>query len=41
LSFVAEIEEEVIGFVLARLAYLGMPVAEVAVISILVVDPHY
>ena len=41
LSFVAEVDGEVAGFVLARRAYVGEPVTEVGLIQILGVDPDY
>ena len=41
LSFVAEIDGRVIGFILARLAYLYIPFAEVCVIHGIVVGPDY
>jgi len=41
LSFVAESDGQLIGFVLARLAYLGIPLAEVCIIHGIVVDPDY
>jgi N-acetylglutamate synthase-like GNAT family acetyltransferase len=41
LSFVAEANNKIVGFVLARLTYAGMPVSEVGVIQTLAVDPDY
>jgi len=41
LSFVAEADNKIAGFVLARLTYVGIPVAEVGVIHTLLVDPDY
>ena len=41
LSFVAEIDGQVAGFILARLAYVGEPVTEVGLVQILGVDPDY
>ena len=41
LSFVAETGGQVIGFILARHAYIGEPVVEVGLIQILGVDPSY
>lgn len=41
LSFVAEVNGQVGGFVLARRACLGEPVTEVGLIQILGVDPDY
>jgi GNAT superfamily N-acetyltransferase len=41
LSFVAETEGQVIGFVLARLAYVGIPFTEVCIIHGILVDPNY
>ena len=41
LSFVAEVSGQVIGFILARQAYVGEPVAEVGLIQIPGVDPDY
>lgn len=41
LSFVAEVNGEVAGFILARHAYVGEPVIEVGLIQILGVDPDY
>jgi ribosomal protein S18 acetylase RimI-like enzyme len=41
LSFVAEVNGEVAGFILARRALAGEPVAEVGLIQILGVDPDY
>lgn len=41
LSFVAEVNGEVQGFLLARRAYFGEPFTEVGLIQILGVDPQY
>ena len=41
LSFVAEVNGQVIGFIWSRLAYVGIPVDEVGIIHMLVVDPDY
>jgi len=41
LSFVSEVDGQVIGFILARLTYLGIPFTEVCVIHGIVVDPDY
>ena len=41
LSFVAEVDGQVVGFILARRAYVGEPVTEVGLIQILGVDPDY
>lgn len=41
LSFVAEVNGQVAGFILARRAYVGEPVTEVGLIQILGVDPDY
>lgn len=41
LSFVAEVDDKVIGFILARLTYVGVPFIEVAIIQAIVVDPEY
>jgi len=41
LSFVAEVNGQVTGFILARRAYVGEPVTEVGLIQILGVDPDY
>lgn len=41
LSFVAEVGGKVVGFVLARLNYVGVPFTEIAVIQAIVVDPAY
>ncbi|MBC8429586.1 MAG: GNAT family N-acetyltransferase [Dehalococcoidia bacterium] len=41
LSFVAEANGEVAGFILARRTYVGEPVTEVGLIQILGVDPDY
>jgi predicted N-acetyltransferase YhbS len=41
LSFVAEVDSQVIGFVLARQVYVGEPVMPAGVIRIIGVDPEY
>ncbi len=41
LSFVAEVGDEVVGFLLARHAYVGEPVVEAGLIHGLGVDPDY
>ena len=41
LSFVAEVNGEVIGFILARHSHFGEPVVEAGMIQILWVDPDY
>jgi len=41
LSFISEIEGKVIGFILARLAYVGIPFTEVCIIHGVLVDPNY
>ncbi|MDH5696002.1 MAG: GNAT family N-acetyltransferase [Dehalococcoidia bacterium] len=41
LSFVAEVNGQLVGFIWGRLAYVGIPVNEVGVIHMLVVDPDY
>jgi len=41
LSFVAEADGHIAGFILARRAYVGEPVAEVGLVQILGVDPDY
>ncbi|MFW6118418.1 MAG: GNAT family N-acetyltransferase [Chloroflexota bacterium] len=41
LSFVAEIDGQVVGFILARLTYVGVPFIEIAVVQAIVVDPDY
>jgi GNAT superfamily N-acetyltransferase len=40
-SFVAEINGQTVGFVLARFTFLGIPAAEVCSIQVMVVDPDY
>lgn len=40
-SFVAEIGDNIIGFVIARLAYVMIPFTEVCVIQGILVDPDY
>ena len=41
LSFIAEYEGHLVGFILARLAYLSLPIAGVAVIHVIAVKPEY
>jgi ribosomal protein S18 acetylase RimI-like enzyme len=41
LSFVAEVEGMVVGFILARLTYVGVPFIELAAIQAIVVHPNY
>jgi ribosomal protein S18 acetylase RimI-like enzyme len=41
LSCVAEIDGKVVGFIWGRLAFAGIPVDEVGIISMLIVDPDY
>ena len=41
LSFVAEVEGKVIGFIMTRLAYLMIPFIEVCIMQGIVVDPDY
>jgi len=41
LSFVSEVGGQVVGFILARLTYVGVPFIEIAVIQAIVVDPDY
>ena len=40
-SFVAEIDGQIVGILLGRLTFLGIPVAEVCYIQVIVVDPDY
>ena len=41
LSFIAEVNGQVAGFLWSRAAFVGIPVDEVAVIHMLIVDPDY
>ena len=41
LSFVAETNRQVVGFILARLSYVGVPFIEVALVHALAVDPGH
>lgn len=41
LSCVAEIDGKVVGFIWGRLAFAGIPVDEVGIIHVLIVDPEY
>ena len=40
-SFVAEIDGQIVGLLLGRFTFLGIPVAEVCSIQVIVVDPDY
>lgn len=40
-SFVAELGGNIIGFIITRLAYVGIPFTEVCVIQGILVDPDY
>jgi predicted N-acetyltransferase YhbS len=39
LSFVAEVNDQVVGFILARRAYIGTPVVDVSLIQALIINP--
>ena len=41
MSFVADIEDKVIGFILAKLAYQGMPFSEICLILAIDIDDAY
>ncbi len=41
LSFVAEANGKAVGFIWSRLAYVGIPIDEVGIIYMLVIDPDY
>jgi len=41
LSFVAEVEGHLIGFIMSRLAYLMIPLNEVCIIQGMLIDPAY
>jgi ribosomal protein S18 acetylase RimI-like enzyme len=41
LSFIAEFEGHLVGFILARIEYLGIPIKEVCVIHAVAVEPKY
>jgi ribosomal protein S18 acetylase RimI-like enzyme len=41
LSFICEVDSRLVGFVLARLTYVGVPFSKVAVIQAIVTDPDY
>jgi ribosomal protein S18 acetylase RimI-like enzyme len=41
LSCVAEIDGKVVGFIWARLALVGIPIDEVGIIHMLIIDPDY
>ena len=41
LSFIATFEGHLVGFILARIEYLGIPIKEVCVIHALAVEPKY
>ena len=41
MSIVAEVNGQVVGFIQAELAYVGIPVTEVGIIQSIAVDPDY
>lgn len=41
MSFVAEISNKIIGFLLARAHFVGIPITKVCVIHSIIVDPDY
>jgi ribosomal protein S18 acetylase RimI-like enzyme len=41
LSFIANFEGHLVGFILARIEYLGIPIKEICVIHALAVEPNY
>ncbi|HUT97314.1 MAG TPA: GNAT family N-acetyltransferase [Dehalococcoidales bacterium] len=41
LSCVAEADDKVVGFIWGRLAFAGIPIDEVGIIHLLIVDPDY
>ena len=41
LSFIAEVNGKVAGFIWSHLAYVGIPIDEVGIIYMLIVDPDY
>ena len=41
LSFVAEVEGTIVGFIIARLEYMGVPVFEVCLVHGIMIDPEY
>ncbi len=41
LSFVAELNSNIVGFIIARLAYVYIPFTEICLIHGIVVDPEY
>lgn len=41
LSLVAEANDKVVGFIWSRLAFVGIPIDEVGIIHVLIVDPDY
>lgn len=41
LSLVAEVDGEVVGFIWGRLAFAGIPIDEVGIIHMLIVDPDH
>jgi len=41
LSFIANFEGHLVGFILARIEYLGIPIKEVCVIHALAIEPKY
>ena len=41
LSFIASFEGHLVGFILARIVYLGIPIKEICVIHALAIEPKY
>lgn len=41
LSFIAEVNGQIVGFIWGRLAYVGIPVQEVGFIHMIIVDPDH
>jgi predicted N-acetyltransferase YhbS len=41
LSFVALLDDKIIGFIMAKLVYIYIPLSEVCLIHGIIVDPHY
>jgi len=41
LSFIASFEGHLVGFILARIVYLGIPIKEVCIIHALAIEPNY
>ena len=41
LSFIASFEGHLIGFILARIVYLGIPIKEICIIHALAIEPNY